>query len=95
MTYEIFDKPKQPDKKYGPNELDYPVLCPRCSEPVAVFIRRIVTDDCFKKSEVIEYHCRKCFFYRHKDGTLIKRFEPEVIEFRTPAWMTGGMDKSE
>jgi hypothetical protein len=31
------------DPKYGPNELDHLIMCPRCSEAVPVYLRRSLT----------------------------------------------------
>jgi len=56
------------ESKYGKNELDDKVFCPRCCCAVPVFIRK--TTDRFGSSS--EIHCLKCRHHGHKDGTIIK-----------------------
>jgi hypothetical protein len=59
------------EKKYGRNDLDRLVFCPRCADAVPVFLRTI--SDRF--SETREAHCLKCRYYGHKDGTFINKLE--------------------
>ena len=56
------------EKKYGKNDLDQLVFCPRCADAVPVFIRS--TRDRF--SETRSAHCLKAHHYKHIDGTFIK-----------------------
>ena len=59
--------------KYGQNEAHSLMMCPRCSDAVPVFIRTVTTEDSlYGKMVVTEYHCRKCQYYGHKDGTMIQ-----------------------
>ena len=59
------------EKKYGRNDLDRLLFCPRCADAVPVFIR--VTRDRF--SETRSVHCLKCHHYKNIDGTFIKKLQ--------------------
>jgi hypothetical protein len=59
--------------KYGKNELNHLVLCPRCTDTVPVFLRSI-SDRYHSK---LEAHCLRCHYYGHKDGTFIKDLNAE------------------
>ena len=56
-----------PEKKYGRNEWGNLELCPRCccANPVKVVLN---FDD-----RMVELHCKKCLYYGHKDGSLIRK----------------------
>jgi hypothetical protein len=53
-----------PEKKYGRNEWETLELCPRCAcaNPVKVV----------QVGDHWELHCRKCIYYGHVEGSLIR-----------------------
>ena len=56
------------DPKYGKNELDHLVMCPRCVDAVPVYLRTI--SDRFETK--VEIRCLKCRYYGNVEGTFIK-----------------------
>jgi hypothetical protein len=53
------------ERKYGKNDLDHLVLCPRCVDAVPVRI------------EDGKMYCRKCETLQHVDGALIAEISRE------------------
>jgi hypothetical protein len=60
------------EKKYGKNDLDSLIICPRCADAVPAFVRVTTITDRFDTIRKREVHCLKCKHYGHKDGTYIK-----------------------
>ena len=59
--------------KYGPNEFNRLIWCPRCAKDVPVFIRTVVSTDSIKGIQrKEELHCRKCQYHENQGGTLIE-----------------------
>ena len=63
------------EKKYGKNDLDELVLCPRCVDAIPVFIQTTTVTDRFGTTSTQSIHCLKCKTLGHKDGTYIKELE--------------------
>ena len=58
-----------PEKKYGVNEHTELLLCPRCmcANPV-----QVMNSEGDNGMAILSLLCKKCLYYGHKDGALIK-----------------------
>jgi hypothetical protein len=65
------------ERKYGKNDLDSLIICPRFADAVVAFVRTTVISDRFGTIRKREVHRLKCKFYGHKDGTFIMDLDTE------------------
>jgi len=63
------------EKKYGVNEHTELLLCPRCvcANPVMIVYNHAYDPDNGIDIVYKDYLCKKCIYYGHKDGSLIKQ----------------------
>ena len=83
------------EKKYGVNEWPELLLCPRCicANPVGITYLSDETGQLYR-----QFCCKKCAFYGHKDGSIIKmeKYTPESIEWAKEVlnWNPDDIDRS-